>query len=74
MQCNIGEKDKKLRFWLAIAILLSAPLLHSWIPLVIGLALLYNSLTRKCYAFKILGINSLKDRVQKDNPPSPPVI
>lgn len=66
MQCNVGEKDKKLRLYAGVAALLTSITLKSSLLAIIGVALIISGYIRKCYVYKILGKDTTKP---KDNVP-----
>jgi Protein of unknown function (DUF2892) len=61
MQCNVGQKDKKLRIWGGAAVLLTAVTLKSAILAVIAVALIISGWKRFCFAYKLLGIDTTKN-------------
>ena len=68
MQCNVGQKDKKLRIWGGIAALLTAVTLKSPILAIIGVALIISGWKRFCFAYKLLGVDTTKN--DSNTPPA----
>ncbi len=67
MQCNVGERDAIIRITVGSVIVMLAITFHSWLAALVGIALLYNGFTRKCYLFKYLKVNSLKGRIEDND-------
>ena len=63
MQCNVGRKDAKLRFWGGLALLTTAITVKSPIIAIIGVVLMISGYTKKCYVYKVMG----KDTTRGDN-------
>ena len=65
MEKNIGRKDKNIRLGAGAALLILSFFMHSWVPAVIGLVLIATALTGSCLLYKVLGIDTIGDKINK---------
>ncbi len=59
MQCNVGKKDKIIRFILGLALAAWGIISQNWLG-AIGLVLIITAMVRFCPAYALIGVNTDK--------------
>ena len=59
MQCNVGNKDKIIRFILGLALAIWGIISQNWLG-AIRLVLIITAMVRFCPAYTLIGVNTDK--------------
>ncbi len=61
LECNVGEKDSKLRLAAGFALVVGGLLAKGGLLVIIGLVLMFTGWKRSCMLYSLLKVNTNKD-------------